>query len=205
MGLVERIFGKIGHIVVDFIGNLLGNTIADTSGNALFFITINKVLALLGHNGGLFLGHCTAYQIASTQRIAAQIPDDLHNLLLIYDTAVGRLQNRFELRTVIGDLVGMVFALDILGDKVHRARTVQGNTGDDILKALWLQLLHERFHTRTLKLEHALTDTLSDHVKHLRIVIIDRIHINVESGALLDISHGILDHGQGTQSQKVHF
>ena len=55
MRFIERVFCKIDHIIIDFICSLLGNPVCNTSRNPLFFITINKVLALFLHDCGFFL------------------------------------------------------------------------------------------------------------------------------------------------------
>ena len=90
MGLVESILGKIDHIVVDLICHSLTDPVGNATLDALFLISVNKVLAFLFHDLGLFLGHGTAHQIAPTHGIARQITHDLHNLFLIYDAAIGR-------------------------------------------------------------------------------------------------------------------
>ena len=93
MGLIKGILCKINHIIIDLICSFLINSICNTSGNSLCFISINKVLALLFHDRGLLFGHCTAHQVASAQSITCQITDDLHNLLLIDNTPIRRLQD----------------------------------------------------------------------------------------------------------------
>ena len=161
MRFIERILCKIDHLIVDLVCNLLRNTICNAARNALCFISVNKVLALFFHDGGFFLGHRTAPQVASSKRVTRQITYDLHNLLLIYDTAICRLQNRLQLRAVILDRIRVIFTTDILRDKIHRTRTVQGNSRDHILKTLRLQFLHEVFHTRTFQLEHTVRTSRS--------------------------------------------
>ena len=133
MGFVESIFGKIHHVLINFSCHFLTDALCRTPRYAFLFVAINKIGALLLHNGLFFLAHGAAHQIAPAQRITAQIAHNLHNLLLIYDTAVGGRQNRLKLRTGIRHLSLAVFALDIFGNKIHGTRAVQRNTRDDIL------------------------------------------------------------------------
>ena len=138
MGLVERIFCKIHHFRVNFQTDLFRNAPGHTAGHALIGIAVNEIGPLFFHDGLLFLAHRTANQVASSHRVAAEVAHDLHNLLLIHDTAVGRRQDRFQLRTGIGDFVVIVFSFNIFRNKVHRAGTVQGNARDDVLQVLRL-------------------------------------------------------------------
>ena len=91
MRLIEGILRKVCHLIVDLVCDLLGDAIGDTARNPLFHISVNEILALFCHNRSFLLGHGTAHQVASSKSIACKITDDLHNLLLVYDTAIGRL------------------------------------------------------------------------------------------------------------------
>ena len=93
----------------------------------------------------------------------------------------------------------MIFSPDILRNKIHGTWTIQGNTCDNILQALRLQLLHEILHTRTFQLEHAICLTGSQRIQHCFIIVINVIHINLAAMSLLDHPHSILDHSQGTE------
>ncbi len=55
---------------------------------------MHKIFALLLHNIRLFLAHRAAHQVAAPQRISAKVAHNLHNLLLIDDTAIGGRKNR---------------------------------------------------------------------------------------------------------------
>ena len=66
-----------------------------TAGYSFLCISVNEVCTLFLHDICLFLTHGTTNQVTSSHRITAQITHDLHNLLLIYDTAIGRCQDRF--------------------------------------------------------------------------------------------------------------
>ena len=94
MGLVESIFCEVDHLIIDLVRCLLVNAVFDTARHALRLVSIDEVLALLFHDGCLFLRHRTAHQIGTPQRVACQCLYNLHNLLLVDDTAVRRLQNR---------------------------------------------------------------------------------------------------------------
>ena len=85
MGLVERIFGKIHHHIVDLPCCLLVNAVGNTAGDIFLRVAVDEV------DGLFLLTHGTAHQIASSQCIARQITNDLHYLFLIYNTAVGGL------------------------------------------------------------------------------------------------------------------
>ena len=205
MGLIKSIFGEINHFIIDFICRCLINSICNTSGNSLRFISINKVLALFFHDRGLLFGHCTAHQVASAQSITCQVTNDLHNLFLIDNTPISRLQDWLQLRAVVTDGIRTVFAPDILRDKIHGARAVKRNSCDHIFQTLRLQFLHEIFHSRTFKLKYTIRTTGAEGIQNLFIIIIDFLHVQSHSCILLDQLYCILDHSQGTKSQEVHF
>ena len=64
MSLVESVFRKAHHAVEDLICRLLIDPLRRTPGNVLFFISVDEVLPLLRHDGGLLLGHGSAHQVA---------------------------------------------------------------------------------------------------------------------------------------------
>ena len=50
---------------------------------------MDKILFFLQHNIHLFLTHSTAHQVGTSIGITAQIAHDLHDLLLVHQTAIG--------------------------------------------------------------------------------------------------------------------
>ena len=82
----------------------------------------------------LLLTHGTAYKISTSEGITAQLLYDLHNLFLIYNTTIGRGENRLQKRCGIGDIFFILFAGDILRNEIHRARAIQRNAGNDIFQ-----------------------------------------------------------------------
>jgi hypothetical protein len=114
---------------------------------AAFFRAIHENAALLGHFLGLLLAHGTAQHVGTAQRVASQHLCNLHHLLLIQDNAVGRFQNRLEVRMGIFD-AGTVLARD---EVVHhaglqRARAKQCHQGHDVLEGIRLQAPDQVFH-----------------------------------------------------------
>ena len=103
MGFIKCILCKIDHCVINIIGNFFVNSVFDTARHTcrnlfacclcllyLAFITVYKDIPLLFHDGYLFLAHGTAYIVTASHRISAKVTDYLHDLLLVYDTAVCR-------------------------------------------------------------------------------------------------------------------
>ena len=149
MGLVKSILGEIHHIVIDLIGYLLTDTVFDTAGNSGLLITINKTFAFCLHDRVFLFGHGTPQDICTAQRISSQITNDLHDLFLINDTSVSWFQDWLKLRTIVHDFFPGVLACYIFWNKIHRTRTIQCNSCDNILQCLRTELPHETLHTRT--------------------------------------------------------
>ena len=150
MGFIKGIGGEADHLIIDLIGNLLGDTIGNAALYPLFLVSIDKVLPLRLHHLCLLFGHGTAHQITSSVTVARQAPHDLHHLLLIDDAAVSGCKDRLKLWTVISNGIPIASSRNILWNKVHRTRTIQGNTGHDLCHALRLQLFHKLLHPGTL-------------------------------------------------------
>ena len=146
MGLVKRIFCEVNHLIIDMIGGCLGNSPGNASRDLLLRISIDKVLALLFHDCRFLFRHGTAYKIGSAHGIACKIPHNLHDLLLVHNTAIGWLQDRLHLRAVIAYTLRMAFPVYVLWNKVHRTRSVKGNAGNDVLKTGRLQVFHKACH-----------------------------------------------------------
>ena len=91
MGFVKCIFGKIDHGIVDLVCRLLADSVCDTAFDALLFIAIDKVLTLRVDDVLFLFTHGAADVISLSHCITGEVLHDLHNLLLIDDTAIGRL------------------------------------------------------------------------------------------------------------------
>ena len=229
MGLVEGVLGKVHHFVVDVLRHPFGNALFKASGDPFFGIAVDEVMALLLHDGLLFLGHGPADQVAPSQGVARQVPHDLHDLLLVDDAAVGGSQDGLHFGAVIGDARPVGLALYILGNKVHGARSVEGYARYDILQALRPQLLHKGLHARGFDLEHSVRPARGNGGVDVRIVEGDvregkgpsqgigrdlfpdqgRLSGRIGPAGLhygfVGHPDGVLKDRQGPKAQKIHF
>ena len=114
--------------------------------------------ALLRHLLGLLLAHGAAQQVGAAERVAGQHLRDLHDLLLVQDHAVGRLQDRLQVRVQVvdGAAGAAVLAVDevLHHARLQRARAEQRHQRDDVLEAVRLQPLDQVLHAARFELEH---------------------------------------------------
>ena len=111
MRFVKSVTGEFLHQVKDFHRQF--------AVYAALFRPFFKGAALLGHLFRLFLTHRTTQHIRAAKGIPGQLLGNLHNLFLIQDNAVGRLQYRFQtLMLPLYVRVGNLFATMLTVDKV---------------------------------------------------------------------------------------
>ena len=208
VGLVEGI-GCKGHHVVEYgLRSFPGYAVSDASGdlNVSLFIqlAVDEEFLFLHHDLVLLLGHGTAHQVGSSVAVSSQVSYDLHYLLLVYETAVGNVQNRRKFIRDIADLFRMFLVLDVFWNGVHGTRSVEGYSCDDIFKARGLQVFHELGHSAGFQLENAGSVALCYHLIYCRIVISHLREIYL--CAVLPFYHfkGIPYYRKVPQSQEVH-
>ena len=208
VAFVEGVAGKGGHFVVDVLGNLPGYAPADAAvdDHMAVFIrqAVDEILPFFRHDVFFLLGHGAAHQVAAAQTVARQIPHDLHHLLLIDHAAVGHFQNGLEQGRFVVDGLRVVFARDVAGNGLHRAGPVEGNGGDDVLKAGGLHVLQEQAHAAGFQLEHAVGIPGGNHAVYAGIVGGDVLGLPVRPFLPHHVQR-VPDDGQGAQPQKVHF
>ncbi|MNB96693.1 hypothetical protein D3C75_439020 [compost metagenome] len=117
MGTREAVIGEPDNHIIHGIRILL--LIAQLQA------ALHEMAALLVQRLTLLLGYRTAQQIRFPEREAGHQGGNLHNLLLVDNYAVRIRQNRRQVGMRIIDRDVAVLAGDELGDKLHRARTVQ--------------------------------------------------------------------------------
>ena len=76
--------------------------------------------------------HGTADIVCLTKRETCQLPEDLHDLLLIDDAAIGHIQNVGQPWGLIADFVRLVAVAQVGGDRIHGAGTVQADQSDNV-------------------------------------------------------------------------
>ena len=205
MALVEGVGRKTGHFVVDLVCHLLRDTVGNAPRTFVAGLgaAVHKMFPLGFHDGVLLFAHGAADVICLPEGEARQFPEDLHDLLLIDDAAVGHIQNVRQLRGLVADLVWFVPVAQIGGNGVHGARTVQADQSDNVFKVLGLQAHKHLFHAGGFQLEHALGIALPQHFIGIRVVIV-QITDGELRVLLLHRNLRISDDSQGAQPQKVH-
>src|SRR5699024_4834250 len=133
------VVGKVVDLVVDALGHVLGNAVGGAAGDIPLRVPVEEGGPLLLDVLHLFLGHGPAHHVRLAQGVAPQLLEDLNDLLLVDDTAVGVGQDGDEGGMLVGDLLRVVLAGDEPGDGVHGPRPVQGDDGGDVLDVLGLQ------------------------------------------------------------------
>ena len=204
VGLVEGIVGEIVNLVVDGLGHVLRDAVCHAAGDVPLQVPVEERLPLLFNIFGFLLAHGPADHVRLPQGIARQLAEDLNDLLLVDNTAIGVGQNRLQRRVLVGDQGRILGAGQKFGDGVHGAGTVQGDNGADILNALGLEAHAHPCHPRRFHLEHPGGLPLGQHLINRHIVIRDILQPEVRL-LLLHHFHRIVQHSQVAQAQKVHF
>ena len=176
MGLVEGVLGKIHHGVVDPGGHLLVDPARGTAGDTFLRISVDEIAALLLHDGLLLFAHGTADQVTPAKGVAAQVADDLHDLLLVDDTAVSRFEDGLQFRAGVVDRAAVVFARYVLRNEVHGTGAVEGDACDDILEVFRPQLFHEILHAAGFQLENTVCPSGGNIAVNIGVGIVESVH-----------------------------
>ena len=103
--LVEGVARKVQDLVIDAVRHGLAHAVGDRAGNVPARVAVDEGLALGVNDGVLFLAHRAADHVGLAEREAREALEDLDDLLLIDDAAVGDLQNWPQQRVLIADLL----------------------------------------------------------------------------------------------------
>ena len=96
MGLVEGVVGEIIDLLIDGLSGGLRNAIGNTACNSALRVAVNEGVLLPLNLGRFLLGDGPAHHVSLSQRIAGQLLENLNDLLLIDNTAIGDRENRFQ-------------------------------------------------------------------------------------------------------------
>ena len=127
MRLIKTVVSEVEQLRPESFGLLLGGT-------TNFLGTLNKLGLHLVHEVDLLFTHRLTKRIRLTTGKATPFLGDLHELLLINQNTVGRLQGILETRVKIGNRFLPMLTTDKGINKLHRARTIKGHHSDNIFK-----------------------------------------------------------------------
>ena len=97
-----------------------------------------------------------------------------------------------------------MLAVDIIGNVLHRSRAIKRVHRNNIANRIRLQLLQISFHPRAFKLEHPRRIAPAKQAMGRLIVQRQVIHIHIHAVICLHHFHGIVDHRQVANPQKIH-
>ena len=152
----------------------------------------------------LFLAHCAADKVTPAERIPRKVADNLHYLLLIDHAAVGCVQNRPQKLRFVFHRSGILFALNVARNLIHRTRAIERNAGDNVLKACGLHLHHEMRHPARLKLKNSDGVARTYKVIYAFVVVIAVVKVRRRSPGPLYVFAAITNHGQRPKPEKIH-
>ena len=124
MRLVERVVRKVVHLVVDGFRRLLRNAVCDAAGDIARGVAPDKGAALLFDVLDLLFAHGAAHHVRLAKRISGKLPENLNDLLLIENAAVGDGKDRFQHGMLVFDKRWVLLAGDQTRDRLHRAGAV---------------------------------------------------------------------------------
>ena len=198
MGFVETVSREFLNEIEQPLGRLLPHLAPCRA--------LDKLVALGRHFFGLFLAHRSPEDVGLPQGEPGDLMGDCHDLFLVDDDAVGFFEDGLKFGNVIRDAALAVFALDEVGNQVHRTRPVEGHNRDDILESVGAQVDDELAHPAALQLEERRGSPRADEFVGRRIVQGDRRDreaLRVGPPARIDHLDGAIDDGQRLQAQEV--
>ena len=201
--LIEGIVGKIKYLSVDFLRSLFGYAVGNRAWDSPRAVAVDKGLLLLDDDVLLLLGDGAAHIVGLSQRISAQLAENLDHLLLIDDAAVGHVQNWLELGCEIGNRLRMVLGLNEFGNGFHGAGPVERDNGGHIFNRLRLHLDTDAGDPAGLELEDARGLAFAQHSEGFRIVVGNLLHGESRHKAL-NLPLCVVDDRQVSKSEEVH-
>ena len=203
MRLVERVIRKVVHFVVDRLCDLRRNAICLTADDTARGVAVQKSAALFFDVLDLFLTHRAAHHVGLPERIARQLAEDLNDLLLIQNAAVGDGQDGLQGRMLVFDQLRVIFAGDEPRNGVHRSRSICCNDDGEVFNRLRLQPHADARHASRFHLEHARRSSLRQHLHDLRVVVRDSGHGKVRL-RFADVGNCVVDDRNVPQTEEVH-
>ena len=175
--------------------------------NAARGATGKKFVALRSHHFDLFLAHRASQDVRFAERKSGDAVRDLHHLFLKNDDAPRFRQNFFQFREVVGNFFLAMFARDEFVDHaaLNRTRTIQSVQRRKIFHPRGLIAFKNVAHAMRFKLKYPAGISAREESVGLRIVKRKKRQIEVHAPIFLDHFDRVIEHGQRSQTQKIHF
>ena len=175
----------------------------------LFFVDViqlfaarDEFLPLLRHLVLVLFAHRAPQQIGAAKRVTRKHARRGHHLLLVNHQPVRVRADVGQKRMRVFDFRLPLFALDVIGNQIHRPRTVKRVQRDNVVNGLEVEL-PAPVHHPAVELEQANDFRAIEQFIHRRIV--ERDFVDVEIGSFLTNQNlRVADHRQRFQSEKIH-
>ena len=208
VGFVEGILRKRIQLFVDFLSNFLGDAIVYATGDSFAIggpsATMDEQLAQVLHHLRFLFGHGIANVVGKSGRKTCKFFYQLHNLLLVDNTAVCYCQDRLHRWVQVVNFGFVELASDKVVDVLHWAGTIQGNTSDDFFQVGGLHAVHKVGHATTFKLEDTHCVATGNVCKNVLVGVIVGGKVNFYTVIFVDVVTRLFDVGKSAQAQKVH-
>jgi len=145
MALVKAVAGEKLDVPVDRFCRIFRDIV--------LLASLNKEMLVLLDIRCFLLADGAAHQVGFAGGVAGKLAQDLDDLLLVDDDAVGLRQDRRQRRVLVLRLLLAVHAPDELRNVLHRPRAVQRDSGDDMLERIRPHLREYATHALTFDLE----------------------------------------------------
>ena len=186
--------------------NLIGNVLNDFVVVASIHAAVDESLQLFPDQLGILLPHRLAENIRLGKRVAGHDIGNAHQLLLINNDTVGRLEHAFEIRMRVCDRLNAPLAsdVDVVHAGVERSGAYQSVGCDEVVETVGGELAQHVRSERRFKLEYACRPAVTEHLVNLRIIQVQSVDIDRHTVPLLNHLAGVVDDRQGLQPEKVH-
>ena len=192
MRLVKRVACKLQHIVPNFLRNVFFIAVCLRATHPVivgcFVFTIFPVKNSTCEQGNLLFCHrFTNTRVAFALRKTAHLYRNLHNLLLVHNSAVGFVQNLRKAVVVKHNRLAAIHTVNVAGNHTctQRTGTIQRNKSNNLAKLARLHIFNGCRHAFRLNLKHACRMTRAKQLINGRIAKINLCRVDINRGCAL--------------------
>ena len=169
------------------------------------FCPFEKFGPELVHFLRFFLAHRSPENIRLAQGKARHAIGNRHHLFLIDNDTVCLGQQLFKGRYFVRDGNFPLLTFDEVRNKIHRARSVKGDDGNNLFEPIWSKTSEQIAHAGTFQLEYPGGLATGQQPKSLRIVERNSTHRKRigRTAACVNQAFGMRDHGQGLEAKEI--